>query len=112
MKYFIPAINGRTAVRLNNQGIIDNVRNNTIEWDNVKEIRLVNSRGTNFIAIDLIDNKALTSQTRNIFKKILFLNNQFFYGTPVLIATQFLSGDGKDIFNIVTNYFRKTKNCT
>ena len=111
-KYCIPTMNGQPAVSLNSQGIIDNIRNNTIEWDNVKGIRFVTNRGTNFIAIDLIDNKAATSQTRNIFKKLLFLSNKFFYGTPILIATQFLNGDGKNIFDIIEDYFTKTQNST
>ena len=109
-KYFIPALNGLKAIELNSEGIVDNIGNNKINWNNVSNIRLVIGGSTPFIAIDLKNNDALTSQTRNILKKLLYRNNIAFYQTPALIATQYIKGSRMEIFNIILNYFQQIKN--
>jgi hypothetical protein len=108
VRYLIPAVKGQNAIILNNDFIIDNIRNNKISWNNVREIRSINSRA-NFIAIDLINNSKVTSQTKNIFKKILYSNNKIFYGTPILIPTQFVEGSNKEIMNIFFAFFQQTR---
>ena len=109
VKYLIPAIKRQIAVTINNDYIIDNIRNNKIMWDNVKTIRSVSSRNSKFIAIDLNKPQEITCQTNNVFKKILFANNKFFYGTPVLISTQFLEGSNKDLLNSFLLFFDRQK---
>ena len=108
-KYLIPAIKKQVAISLNKDCIIDNIRHNTIRWDNIKLIRNVSNRSSSFIAIDLNDSKEITGQTNNIFKKILFANNTFFYGTPILISTQFLEGNNKDLLNEFLSFFERQK---
>jgi len=109
IKYLIPATKKQIAVSINNDYIIDNIRNNKIKWENVKAIRSVSSRSSSFIAIDLSNSQEITCQTNNIFKKILFASNKFFYGTPVLISTQFLEGSNKDLINSFLSFFDKQK---
>ena len=108
IKFLIPAIKNQSAIILNNEFIINNVGNIIISWNNVKEIRSIKSRA-NFIAIDLINNRNVTSQTKNIFKKVLYANNKFFYGTLILISTQFLEGSSEEISSIFFLFFQQTR---
>jgi hypothetical protein len=108
VRYLIPAIKRQNAIILNNDFIVDNIRNNKISWNNVKEIRSINGRA-NFVAINLIDNSEVTCQTKNIFKKILYANNKIFYGTPILIPTQFVDGSNEEIMNIFFSFFQQTR---
>jgi hypothetical protein len=108
VRYLIPAVKRQNAIILNNDFIIDNIRNNKISWNNVREIRSINGRA-NFIAIDLINNSEVTCQTKNIFKKILYANNKIFYGTPILIPTQFVDGSSIEIMNIFFSFFQQTR---
>jgi hypothetical protein len=108
VSYLIPAVKGQNAIILNTDFIIDNIRNNKISWNNVKEIRSINGRA-NFVAINLIDNSEVTCQTKNIFKKILYANNKIFYGTPILIPTQFVDGSNEEIMNIFFSFFQQTR---
>ena len=107
-KYLIPAAKNQNAIILNSGFIIDNIRNDKISWNNVRDIRSINGRA-NFIAIDLINNSEVTHQTKNIFKKILYANNKIFYGTPILIPTQFVDGSNKEIMNIFFAFFQQTR---
>lgn len=107
LKYLIPALKGQNALVLNDELIIDNISNNVIKWDNVSGIRSLNSRGSNFIAIDLINSLEVTQPTRNILKKISYANNKFFYGTPILIPTQFLEGSDKKLIEIFLSFFQQ-----
>jgi len=108
VKYLIPAAKKQNAIILNSDFIIDNIRNDKISWNNVKEIRSINGRAK-FIAIDLINNSEVTNQTKNIFKKILYINNKTFYGTPILIPTQFVDGSNEEIMNIFFSFFHQTR---
>lgn len=108
VKYLIPAVKGHNAIILNSDFIIDNIRNNKISWNNVREIRSINGRA-NFIAIDLIDNSEVTHQTKSIFKKLLYANNKLIYGTPILIPTQFVNGTNKELMNLFLPFFQRTR---
>jgi len=108
-KYLVPAIKGENAVVLDKDYITDNIRHNLIKWNNVEGIRMTSSRGSAFIAIDLKNNSEVTSQTKNFFKKLLYLSNRFFFGTPTLIPTQFLEGSNQEILNLISNYFDRQK---
>jgi len=111
IKYLIPAVKRQTAILINDSCIIDHIRNNTIQWTNVKAIRNISSRSSNFIAIDLNNSKEITSQTNNLFKKILYINNKLFYGTPILISTQYLEGSSQDLLKLFVSFFNRQKNC-
>ena len=109
IKYLIPATKKQIAVTINNDYIIDNIRNNKIKWENVKAIRSVSSRSSSFIAIDLDNSQEITGETNNVIKKILFASNKFFYGTPILISTQFLEGSTKDLLKLFLSFFERQK---
>ena len=109
IKYLIPSIKRQTALHIDNNFIIDNIRHNKISWANVKEIRSGSFKSSNYIAIILKDTSKLSSPTKNIFKKILFANNRFFYGTPILIPTQFLEGNCDEILNQFLPFIERQK---
>ena len=95
--YLIPAIKKQSAVVINIDCICDNMKHITIRWDNVKDVGRFGSRYSNFILIYLNDPKEITGLTNNSFKKLMYLYNKLVYGTPIVISTQFLSGNDYEI---------------
>ena len=108
-KYLLPAIKGDNAVVLNNDCITDNIRKNIVNWNDIERIRMTSGKGSSFIAIDLKNNSEVISQTKNFLKKLLYWNNKFFFGTPILIPTQFLEGSNQEILTLISNYFDRQK---
>jgi len=108
VRYLIPAVTKKSAIILNSEFIIDKLRNNKIPWNNVREIRSIYGPA-NFIAIDLINKREVTHQTKNIFKKILYVNNNLIYGTPILIPTQFIEGSNKELMEVFLSFFKRTR---
>lgn len=107
VKYlYIPAIKNQAALELNERGIIDHVYGLTIDWNNIYNIGYEKRGITSFIVIDLKNRKIVTSQTKNIYKKLSFLFNRFLFGTPIAIASTYIKGKKSAIFNATTSYFQ------
>ena len=112
LKYLIPALKGKVAIELNDQGIVDNIRNATVHWKNIEQIRLVTfkqfyGRG---IAIDLISDKAYLVD-KGSWRKIFLKMNDWSFRTPLVIPLQFFTGDNSKIFETIESYFNKNRNC-
>lgn len=106
-KYFIPYLNKRPALELNELGIIDHVRNRKVCWNNVQDIRLISFRdGSSGIAIDLKD-KALFISNLSFLQKLLSGLSKFSFNTPMIIPLQYISGSRQKIFQEVQLYFKK-----
>jgi hypothetical protein len=87
-KRFIPALQGKTALELNEQGITDYIRNIVIEWSYVQD--LAHEYG------------------RNASKIIVKLKHETEYGTEVVIRLRWVKGKDREIFEAVYNYFKET----
>ncbi len=104
IKYLIPGLTGKVAIELNNVGIIENIRKRQMTWDNISRIRLVYSKSNVFIAIDLIDDSLVIYKSKNIFQKPLAFIAKSFYGTQILISTQYIQGKNSDILKQIQTY--------
>jgi hypothetical protein len=106
-KYFIPYLNKRPALELNEMGIIDYVRNRKVFWTNVQDLKLLSFRsGSSGIAIDLKD-KDLFISDLNFLQKLLSWMSKFSFNTPLIIPLQYISGSKHEIFQAMQLYFKK-----
>jgi hypothetical protein len=87
VKRLIPAIQGKTALELNETCIIDYIRNITIDWKDVKEINLIRGRSSSLIRVDL---KWVSD-----------------YGSEITIPLRFVKGKDNDIYSTVLDYFEQ-----
>ena len=108
-KLIIPTILGKYALEVTKDEIIDNINNRIIKWNNVKGIRKIILKGTaSGLAIDLFDQKELTQQLNFIQRMLCYVTN-IFYGTPLTMSFQYISGDNSQILLTLQNCLR-TKN--
>lgn len=112
MNYLIPAIKKQSAVVINADCIIDNINNITIKWQDVKEVGRITGRYSNFILIYLNDPKIITDETNNIYKKLMYAWYKIFYGTPIVISTQFISGNTFDLLNMFLPFLDRQRQVT
>ena len=110
-KYLLPAHREKIALELNEQGIVDGVRQRTIHWDTIQNVRLVRLYGviTPGIAIDLTNKNHFLSG-RPFFQRMLGRLIDYSYRTPIVIPLQYISGDSLQIFESVKGYFVRRKN--
>jgi hypothetical protein len=87
VKRLIPAINGKTALELNETCLVDYIRNITIDWKDVKEVSLINGRSSSLIRVNL---KWVSD-----------------YGSEIAIPLRFVKGKDNDIYNEVQAYLAK-----
>ena len=76
-------------------------------WDNISGIRLVYSKSNVSIAIDLIDDSLVIYKSKSIFRKPLALVAKTFYGTKILISTQYIQGKNSDILKQIQTYYKE-----
>ena len=107
VKYLMLAIKRVVAINIDKEGITNNINNYIVKWNNVKSIRIVSNFGSSYIAIDLINTKEATGNTTNIFKMISDANNTLLFKTPILISTQFLEVDNKELLISLSSFFDK-----
>jgi len=108
IKVFSPAVKGKIALELNNDEIVDIAGKRTVRWDNVQNVRQVNFKNADGIAIDLVDKEEFTIDKNFVEKIRCFLAN-FFYNTPMIIALQYISGSNAEILQAIQAYFAKRK---
>ncbi|MDP9080890.1 MAG: hypothetical protein M3O71_26015 [Bacteroidota bacterium] len=85
VKRLIPAMQGKTALELNETCIIDYIRNITISWTDVKEISLVRGRSSSLIRVSL--------------------KWESDYGSEIDIPLRFVKGKDEAIYDEVLEYF-------
>jgi hypothetical protein len=105
--YLIPAMKGKSALELNEQGIVNNIDRYKIEWSNISAIQYEGLWSKKLIVIQLKDDKILFSQTRNIFKKFAFRINLAFTGYPIIVRTTFIKGKKSEVYKTILCYFKK-----
>jgi hypothetical protein len=105
-KYLLPALSGQTILELTKEKIIDHVNNRAVTWKNVKAIRKVRFGKSSGIAIELFDKTELTDYLDFIQKPLCYIED-IFYGTPLIIAFQYVSGSNTEIFSAIENYFMR-----
>jgi hypothetical protein len=84
VKRIAPAIQGKTALELNETCIIDYLRNITVDWKDVKTIELVRGRSSSLIQLNL---KWVSD-----------------YGSEIAIPMRFVKGKDNDIYSQVQAY--------
>ena len=108
-KLLIPTILGTYALEVTKEEIIDNINNRVIKWNNVKGIRKILLKGSaSGVAIDLFDQTELTQQLNFIQRPLCYVTD-IFYGTPLTMSFQYISGDNSEILLTLQNCLR-TKN--
>jgi len=87
IKRLTPALQGKIALELNEQGIIDYTRNIVIEWSYVKDL----------------DHEIGRNSSRIIIK----LRHETEYGSEVVIRQRWIKGKDRQMFDEVYNYFEE-----
>jgi hypothetical protein len=87
VKRLIPALKGEIALELNEQGIVDYIRNVTIDWKDIQEITLRRGRSA--------------STMRVVIKW------ESDYGKEIWIPLRWIKGKDADIYNTVLAYFEE-----
>ena len=109
-KILIPALFGKIALELTNEDIIDHMNNRVIKWSNVKNTRKITfSALSTGIAIELFDKTQFTDQLNSIQKPFFYITD-IFYGTPLIMAFQYISGDNSEILQAMQNCFHSKNN--
>jgi len=84
IKRLIPALKGEISLGLNNEVLIDYIRNITIDWKDIKGIKLIRGRSASTLSIDL--------------------KWESEYGTQIDIPLRWVKGKDGDIYNTVMSY--------
>lgn len=87
VKRILPAIQGKTALELNNICLIDYLRNITVDWKDVKSIEFIRGRSSSLI--------------------LLNLKWESDYGTGIAIPLRFVKGKDEDICNQAQVYLEQ-----
>jgi len=86
-KRLIPALKGKVALQLDDEGISDYIRDISIEWIDIKEINLVRGRSASTMQIDL--------------------KFESDYGSQILIPLRWVKGKDDEIFETTLAYFEQ-----
>ena len=97
---------------INADVIVDNIKNITIKWEDVKNVRSLTSRNSSYILIYMNNPQEVISSTNNWIKKLIYFYKKLLYGTPVVISTRFISGNNFDILNQFLPFLHKQKQLT
>jgi len=84
IKRLIPALKGEISLGLNNEVLIDYIRNIIIDWKDIKGIKLIRGRSASTLRIDL--------------------KWESEYGTQIDIPLRWVKGKDGDIYNTVMSY--------
>ena len=106
LNIFIPAINNKVYLELNDFELKDNNYKKTIPWNEIEEIRFV-SMNRSIKALGVIRDKTNSSPS-TLWQRINSIN-AFFYGVSDLIPLNFVEGNAQDIYNQVNDFFLKLK---
>ena len=87
VKRLLPAIQGKTALELNETCIIDYLRNITVDWKDVKSTELVRGRSSSLIQLNL---KWVSD-----------------YGSEIAIPLRFVKGKDEAIYNQMQAYLEQ-----
>ena len=87
IKRLIPALKGEIALELNEQCVIDYIRNITIDWKDIKDINLKGGRSASIILIEL--------------------KWESDYGSQIAIPLRWVKGKDAEIYETVMTYFEQ-----
>ncbi len=85
VKRLIPAIKGDIALQLDEEGINDYIRDVSIGWADIDDIRLIRGRSASLLRISL--------------------KFESDYGSAITIPLRWVKGKDDDIYDAVLNYF-------
>lgn len=99
-------LKGKSALELTETHIYDHINNTKIDWKNVKEIKLWESRGHTFICFNLKDFKSHVKSSKSLFHKILYLLRV--YDEAIFIKTEIslVKGKNEAIFDKINMFFK------
>lgn len=86
-KRLIPALNNQIALELNEKGIVDYIRNITIDWRDIESINFKRNRSSSLLG--------------------LILKWESDYGSQIFISLRWIEGNDNDIYSTVLSYFDK-----
>jgi hypothetical protein len=87
IKRLIPALRNEVALELNEEGVVDYLRNIVIEWSDVKDINLESGR--------------------NFSKMVIDLKEETEYGTQIAISLRWIAGKDLEICQTTQAYFEE-----
>ncbi len=87
IKRLLPALRNEVALELNEEGIVDYLRNIVIEWNDVKDINLESGRNSSKMVIDLKEETE--------------------YGTQIAISLRWIAGKDLEICQTTMAYFEE-----
>lgn len=90
VKRLIPSLKGAIALELNEEGIVDYIRNITINWHDIKEISILPGRSSSSIIIEM--------------------KWESDHGRTISISLRWVKGRDAEIFNTAQRYFLAAAN--
>ena len=90
IKRLIPALKGEIALELNDQCIVDYIRNATIDWNDIQEITLRRGRSASTMQV--------------------VIKWESDYGKQISIPLRWIKGKDDAIYETVLGYFQQSKN--
>lgn len=100
------AIGGVSAIVLTKDYLVDNMGNNSIEWGDISEIRLVEGQYRSFEKL-IINLKQPEKYFDTPIKKALYKFRQLFTANDIAIILDFVSGKDDEITQLVHVYWDK-----
>ena len=110
-RFFLPALKNEPALELNNDEIIYFIRDQSVRWSNIKNIRKLTFKNSLGIAVMLVDKNEFM-QDKIVLQKTGYFFSTLFYGTPVVISLQYIAGNDKDILQTEQKYFQEKQTST
>lgn len=89
VKRLVPAVKGNIAMELNEEVLIDYIRNITINWNDIRDIKLIRGRSASTIRVDL--------------------KWESDYGSQISIPLRWIKGKDADIYKVVMKYLKQAQ---
>lgn len=111
---FIPMVRGKIALELNETGIYDFIRNQSVSWEEVEGFRKISfiKNAQQFqIGVVLLQRKEFV-RNKSIGRKLIYWPLMFIYRTPFVISLRLLAGSNEEIWENVLSYYNQIKVCS
>lgn len=94
------------AIALTKNYLVDNIGNNSIEWGDISEIRLIESKYKSFGKL-IINLKQPEKYFNTPIKRLSYKFRQLFTANDIGITIDFVSGKDEEIIQLIHAYWDK-----
>jgi hypothetical protein len=102
IRFGIPSIGGKSAIELTPVGIIDNVRNRTIYWNDIKGFDAGSTNTSSVVVVYL--NEVAKYKPSTFIGYIPYWISNIIFGSPVIIGTKFVDIEASNLILEISAY--------